>query len=294
MTFPSQALQSATLQSLSDALTLTPGPVGLRCSLHGDFGNGPISAAPEKGFPFGGLLAGLSANALRQGLELTAPLRSLSIQYLAAPAYETPIVFTPRLLRGGRTVAYTSLEVHQGERLTHHAQATYGDDDLAAVRVPGPIIPPPSLDSLDPARTLHGPLAPRFSQHVEYRLETGPHILQGVPGDKAGERLWMRTKDGEPLDEARLCYLMDALYPPAWTAVTTPFRAATVDLRYDIIMDPTPETAPDGWAFFEFSLVDLGGGWTMDDLIVRDGTGRILALGRQRRKLAPSRPPKTA
>ena len=281
-----------TLQRLSDALTLTPGPDGLTCELHGDFSNGPIAAPPEKGFPFGGLLAGLCANALRQGLGLTAPLRSLSIQYLAAPAYDTPVTFSPRLLRGGRSAAFVSLEVHQGERLTHHAQATYGDDDGHAVVVAGPIVAPPPLDSLDPARTLHGPLAPRFSQHVEYRLETGPHILQGVPGDKAGERLWMRTNDGAPLDEARLCYLMDALYPPAWTAVTTPFRAATVDLRYDFITDPTPETAPDGWAFFEFSLVDLGGGWTVDDLIVRDGTGRILALGRQRRKLAPTRPPR--
>lgn len=285
-------LQSPTLQTLADALTLTSSPDGLTCELHGDFSNGPIAAPPEKGFPFGGLLAGLSAVALRQGLELTAPLRSLSIQYLAAPAYETPVVFTPRMLRGGRTVGYAALEVTQGDRLTHHAQATYGDDDVDAVSVSGPVVPPPPLDSLDPARTLSGPLAPRFSQHVEYRLETGPHILQGVPGDRAGERLWMRTNDGAPLDEARLCYLMDALYPPAWTAVTTPFRAATVDLRYDFIVDPTPETAPDGWAFFEFSLVDLGGGWTMDDLIVRDGTGRILALGRQRRKLAPTRPPR--
>jgi acyl-CoA thioesterase len=281
-----------TLHRLAEALTLTPGPDGLTCTLQGDFSNGPLGYPPEKGFPFGGLLAGLSANALRQGLGLTAPLRSLSIQYLSAPAYDTPVVFTPRLLRGGRSATFAALEVHQGDRLTHHAQAIYGDDDVHNLKVAGPVVPPPPLDSIHPDRTLSGPMAPHFSQHVEYRLETGPSLLQGLPGDKAGERLWMRTKDGAPLDEARLCYLMDALYPPAWTAVTTPFRAATVDLRYDFIVDPTPETAPDGWAFFDFSLVDLGDGWTVDDLTVRDASGRILALGRQRRKLAPARPPR--
>lgn len=283
--------QTPALLTLEQALRLSPDDAGrTTCALHGDFSNGPIVEQPEKGFPFGGLLAGLCANALRQGLGLTAPLRSLSIQYLAAPAYETPVTFTPRLLRGGRTAAFAALDVRQGERLTHHAQATYGDDDVNGLTVLGPVVRPPPLDSIDPSRTLSGPMAPRFSQHVEYRLETGPNLLKGLPGDKAGERLWMRTNDGAPLDEARLCYLMDALYPPAWTAVTTPFRAATVDLRYDFIIDPTPETAPDGWAFFDFALVDLGGGWTVDDLTVRDATGRIMALGRQRRKLAPARP----
>ena len=44
-----------TLQRLSDALTLTPGPDGLTCELHGDFSNGRLNAPPETGFPFGGL-----------------------------------------------------------------------------------------------------------------------------------------------------------------------------------------------------------------------------------------------
>jgi acyl-CoA thioesterase len=278
------------LPSLADTLILTPGPEGLTGEISGEFSNGMISAPPEKGFAFGGLLAAMAAVAIRQGLDLTQPLRSLSIQYLAAPAYDAPVVFAPRMLRGGRTVAYTAMDIRQGERLTHHAQATYGGDDVHAPRIPGPVIPPPPIASLDPARTLSGPLAPRFSRYVDYQFVTGPHILQGVPGATAGERLWMRVNDGASLDEARLCYLMDALYPPAWTALSRPARMSTVDLRYDFITDPTPETAPDGWAFFEFSLVDLGGGWTVDDLIVRGADGHVLALGRQRRKLAPARP----
>lgn len=279
-----------TLQTLEDALTLTADAEGvLTAVLTGDFSNGQISAPPEKGFPFGGLLAALSARAMRDGLSLSAPLRSLSVQYLAAAAYEAPVRFEPRLLRGGRTIAYTALEVRQGERLTHHAQATWGADDLSGVSIPALIVPPPPLDSLDPRRTLSGPLAPRFSQHVDYRFETGPSLLQGKPGPEAVERLWMRTKDGAPLDELRLCYLMDALYPPAWLAASSPLRMATVDLRYDILTDPTPETAPDGWAFFEFRMLDLGKGWTVDDLTVWGADGTPLAVGRQRRKASPTR-----
>lgn len=63
-------------QSLDDALRLTPGGDLLKAELTGDFSNGPQAQPPEKGFPFGGLLAALAAGAMREGLGLTAPLRT--------------------------------------------------------------------------------------------------------------------------------------------------------------------------------------------------------------------------
>lgn len=276
-------------QTLEQALTLTPGADGrLSADLHGDFSNGPVSAPPEAGFPFGGLLAALSAGAMRQGLGLTAPLRTLSVQYLAAARYGEPLDFTPRLLRGGRGAAFAQVEACQGDRLTNHATATYGAD-VAGLAMTPLSAPPPPLDSLDPAAQLHGPTVPRFSQHVDYRFNGGPFILTGVEGRPAVERLWMRAGDDRPLDEPGLCYLLDAVYPPAWTAVTRPIRMATVDLCYDILTDPTPETAPDGWAFFEFRMLDFGGGWTVDEATAWGADGTPLALSRQRRKLAPQR-----
>ena len=65
---------------------------------------------------------------------------------------------------------------------------------------------------------------------------------------------------------------------------------ATVDLRYDILADPTPDRCPDGWAFFEFRMLDFGLGWTVDEAIAWAQDGTPLALSRQRRKLAPARP----
>lgn len=54
----------------------------------------------------------------------------------------------------------------------------------------------------------------------------------------------MRMADRRPLDEVGLCYLLDALYPPAWTASSTPAPMTTVDLRIDILTDPTPKPRP--------------------------------------------------
>ena len=261
---------------------------GLSAPVPGHFSNGPAALAPEKGFPFGGLLAALCARSMRQGLSVAAPLRSLSVQYLSAAAFDEQIAFRPRLLRGGRNVVYAAVEAEQAGRLTHHATGTYGLD--AQTPAVSPLhAPPPALGGLDPRATIHGPMAPRFSRHVEYRFDGGPNILGGNAGRAAVERTWMRMADRRPLDEVGLCYLLDALYPPAWTLSKTPAAMTTGDLRIDILTDPTPENAPDGWAFFEFRMLDLGLGWTVDEAAAWGADGTPLALSRQRRKLLPQR-----
>lgn len=277
------------MHSLDRALTLTRDGESLSAPLSGDYSNGPIGAPPEAGFPFGGLLAALCAQAMRQGLDIGAPLRTLSVQYLAAARFGQDLGFAPRLLRGGRSTAFAAVDAGQDGRATHHATALFGPDDADA-----PVItssaPPPPLDSLDPEPQLAGPMAPRFSQHVDYVFDDGPRIMRGRPGDPAVERMWMRLKDGRPLDEAGLCYLLDAIYPPAWTIGPRPAPMTTVDLRYDVLAEPTPASAPGGWAFFEFRMLDLGLGWTVDEAVAWGADGAPLALSRQRRKLLPPRP----
>ncbi len=226
-------------QTLEQALTLTPGgDGGLTADLHGDFSNGVISAAPETGFPFGGLIAALAAAAMAQGLAISAPLRSLSVQYMTPARFGRPLAFAPRLLRGGRSAAFAQVDVRQDDRLTNHATATFGDDVPGTVMAPLTILPP--RQALETGGQLDGPLAPRFSQYVDYRFDGGPHILQATEGRPVIERVWMRLKGGRPLDAIGLCYLMDAIYPPVWTALKRPVGMATVDLRYDILTDPTP------------------------------------------------------
>jgi acyl-CoA thioesterase len=282
-------MTDATLHSLEQALTLTPSRDGaLDAVLHEDFSNAAISQPPTAGFPFGGLLAALCAGAMRQGLELKTPLRTLSVQYLASAAYGEPLTFVPRLLRGGRTVAYTAVEAGQAGRATHLATATWGRDQPGLIISPT-LAPPPPRDSLDPKGTIGGPMSPLFARYVDYLFDGGPNILGGNEGREPVERLWMRIKGGRPLIEADLCYLLDALYPPSWTAFKRPPMMTTIDLRYDLFEAVTLETAPDGWLFFEFRVLMLDNGWTVDDATAWTADGRPLAASRQRRKLVADR-----
>ena len=277
------------LVSLDDVLTFGATEDGaLSTVVPGCFSNGPAALPPEKGFPFGGLLASLCALAMRRGLGLETPLRTLSVQYLAAAVFDAPLAFRPRLLRGGRNVLYAAAEADQDGRLTHHATGLYGRDGQTPPVSPLHR-PPPSLDSLDPAATIGGPMAPHFAQHVEYRFDGGPNILGGNAGRPAVERTWIRMSNGRPLDETTLCYLLDALYPPAWTLSPTPVAMTTVDFRIDVLADPTPQNAPDGWAFVEVSMLDLGLGGTVDEATAWGVDGTPLAVARQRRRLLPQR-----
>ena len=277
-----------TRQTLAEALTLTDtGAGGWTARLDGGFSNGPQSMPQERGAPFGGLMAALAAGAMRQGLGIETPLQTLTIQYLAAARFEDA-VFTPTLNRGGRNVAYASVSGGQGDRVAVQALGTYGRDVAGPVLKPMSASPRP-VDELE-ATPLDTSFGPWFTRHIDHRFVAGPKLYGENAGSMPELGCWMRTIDAAPLDEARLLFLLDGLYPTYFTAFPAPPTiSASVDLRADLLAALTPDTSPEGWAYFHFTSRDVGGGWAVEDGEAYAPDGRPLALVRQRRKLMPSR-----
>ncbi|MDP1914267.1 thioesterase family protein [Brevundimonas sp.] len=279
-----------TQQTLAEALALTDdGAGGLTARLDGGFSNAPQSAPQERGAPFGGLMAALAAGAMRQRLGIEAPLQSLTIQYLAAARFED-VVFTPTMTRGGRNLAYASVIGGQGDRTAIQALGTYGRDVDGPVLTPLTASPRP-VNELEPT-PLDTSFGPWFARHIEHRFVAGSKLFGENAGKTPDLGCWMRTIDAAPLDETRLLFLLDGLYPTYFTAFPAPpIISASVDLRVDLLTAITPETAPDGWAYFHFTSRDVGGGWAVEDGVAWAPDGRPLALVRQRRKLMPMRTP---
>lgn len=277
-------------QTLAEALTLTnDGESGLTARLSGGFSNAPRSAPQERGAPFGGLMAALAAGAMRQGLGIETPLQTLTIQYLAAARFET-ITFRPVMNRGGRNVAYAAVSAGQGDRLAIQALGTYGRDVNGPVLTPLIAHPRPVRDlDLTPLDPTFGPW---FTRHIEHRFVDGPRLFGQNAGRTPELGCWMRTIDGAALDEARLLFLLDGLYPTYFTALPAPpVISASVDLRADLLTAITPDVSPEGWAYFHFTSRDVGGGWAVEDGVAHAPDGRPIALVRQRRKLVPTRGP---
>ncbi|WP_292051176.1 MULTISPECIES: thioesterase family protein [unclassified Brevundimonas] len=270
---------------MADAMTMQAEGANRRLLVRPEFSNAPNSFPPEKGFPFGGLLAAVCAKTMKEGLEIDAPLQSLTVQYLAAARFGEEVLLEPRLMRQGRQITYATLTAAQGERLTHCASATFGIDGECETPLHDRNRVPDDVHTLSESEHMSGPFAPRFASQIEYRFERGPNIFGGNKDRARREGAWMRFRDGQPLDVYRLCYLMDALYPPASTAFERPVLMTTVDLRYDFITPPSAMTAPDGWAYVEFDMIDFDRDWTVDDVNVWGVDGTLLSVGRQRRRV---------
>lgn len=275
-------------QTLAEALTLSDdGKGGLTARLDGSFSNAPQSAPQARGAPFGGLMAALAAGAMRQGLGIETPLQTLTIQYLAAARFEDA-TFTPMMNRGGRNVAYASVSGGQDDRLAVQALGTYGRDVAGPVLTPLTASPRP-VEELEPT-PLDPTFGPWFTRHIDHRFVAGPKLFGENAGRSPELGCWMRTVDAAPLDEARLLFLLDGLYPTYFTAFPAPpIISASVDLRADLLTELTPDTSPEGWAYFHFKSRDVGSGWAVEDGVAWAPDGQPLALVRQRRKLMPSR-----
>lgn len=278
-----------TRQTLAEAMALMPSGDGtLTAHLTRDFSNAALAMDPDRGAPFGGLMAALAARAAREGLGIVPPLQTLTVQYLAAARFEA-CGFTPTLLRGGRSVAYARVDAGQADRPALSALATFGKVSPSPCVKPlaAPMTPFADLDDtpVDPT------LAPWFTRYIEHRFDGGPRLAGGNDVSDPTLRLWMRTTDHKPLDELDLCFLLDGIFPAYMTVLGgPPVLSASVDLRYDFIEPLTPETSPEGWAVFQFTVRDVGGGWALDDGVAFSPSGAPVALARQRRKLAPTRP----
>lgn len=276
-------------QTLDEALTLTDdGQGGLLAPMTGSFSNAPTMAPPERGSPFGGLMAALAAKAARETLGITTPLRTVATQFHIGAKFE-PMTITSELLRGGRSASYASVRAGQGDRLAMSGLITFGAPGEGPELRAASITPPPLAET--PLTPMDPQFGPHFIKHVEHRFVGGIQLFGRNETDRMG--VWMRTVDGKPLDEARLAFLLDATFPVYWTMLPAPPAiSATADLRYDFF-GPVPEdAAPDGWTYFEFVSRDSHGGWTVEDATAWAQDGRPLAVGRQLRKVLATRPPK--
>jgi acyl-CoA thioesterase len=255
---------------------------GLTAVVPESLSNAPRVMAPARGAPFGGLMAALAVKAAREGLGINSPLRTLTVQYLYGARFGDPVRFTAESLRGGRSTHFAEVRAGQGARTAVVAGLTFGADG------PGPRLRP--IETVTPTRALEAiesvdldeDFAPHFTRWVEYRFAQD---FKGFGNhDEAVVKVWLRLKDGKPLDDLRLAFLLDAIFPN-YMLVTGLGMSTTVDLRYDLFHTLTPATSPHGWAYFEFRSHDVSDGWALEDGIALAPDGTPMAAARQLRKM---------
>ena len=161
---------------------------------------------------FGGVSAGLLADAVSSDVDATYRLRYLKVGFLKPLAPEQPFCIDVDTVSSGRTVIVRTATLRQGDVVCVSAQANL----IARIDSNVVIEPfaPPSLRPPGAEGTLHmrGPLFPTFTQHIDFHATTSGLPFHG--GDDPTLGGWMRFETPpERLTNAHLVCLID-VWPP--------------------------------------------------------------------------------
>jgi acyl-CoA thioesterase len=231
----------------------------------------------------GGHLAALSLTAMRtrlvERLGHDRPARALTTHFLA-PVDDRPLTLHAAVEHIGRAVAVSSLRAEQGGELVLLGSATFGAPRSGPGHDGSPAPGVPDPDDC-PSLALPRQLA-AFARHLQIRPATPARPLAG--GEHAELVAWMRFRDGRPLDAEAATVLTDALPPALFARWTTPrpLPSAELTVHYGTALDQAPAH---GWALVRIRAEHAGSGWAIDDAAIWSEDGRLLALGRQARRV---------
>lgn len=256
-------------------IALTGGPRGARVA--------DLPAALQGfGGLHGGYLAALALRAMSDALAMPDrdPL-SLTLTLLA-PAAAGRVEAVAGVERTGRTIAGTTVRLHQNGGTAAIGMATFGErrDGPARLDRRMPRVPPPeACEPLDGE-----PVPDTAGLSIEHRPAAAPLPLSGA--DEARIAVWMRLAEDRPVDALSALVLADGAVPALYAALTEFVPIPTVDLAVQFADLDAASRSP--WMLGVFDHLRAADGYTVEDAELWTPDGALVLSGRQlRRVLAP-------
>ncbi len=227
---------------------------------------------------FGGLIIAAMVRSL-DGVAADRPLRSLTAEIIA-PVQPGLAQVVVEVLREGNAVTTATARLVQGKDVMAHVVAVLGrkrELNLSTPVTGGLVAPtPPRWQEVEVA-PVEAPIAPVFTQHLEFR-PTGAFPFSGSSSKEVTG--WVRFKaPGARRDAAMLAGLVDAHWPVAQLSQTglrpmstvaftfQPFQVEGADLESPFFHRATLQAADEGYCVENREL------WSAD--------GKLLALNQQ-------------
>jgi acyl-CoA thioesterase len=233
------------------------------------------------GAPNGGFLAALATRAMTETVAAGQPPRSLTLQYLRAPA-AGEVEVSAEVQYAGRSTTFLSLRIEQGGdsiALGLGCCAAWRDGQPEWDDTQMPPAPPPEQCEPVPPRP---PGVLPFIENYEMRPALGPPMgTRATPSQPAYTATWIRTAAPRGLDSVLVAALADAWLPAAHLRMPEPAFVPTLDLTIHWRAPLDPGAAEHPWVLGSFmTRLGAGGFWEEDgELWSADGT--LLAHSRQ-------------
>lgn len=231
--------------------------------------------------PNGGYLLAIAAAAMRAATPAHPDPLSLTAHYLKPGLPDADCTVEVTVPRAGRSLSTVraTLAQHDGTRLELlGAMGDLGDasdsGDAADARLepPPPAMPPPQ-DCVPRSPGEQGVALPILDR-LEVRLH--PDEARAGSAGRAQVSGWIRSRDGREPDLLAALMFTDAFPPAVFGLLGTVGWVPTVELTVQLRRRPAP-----GWMLAQFRTVDLVDGRLIEDGLLWDARGRLVAQSRQ-------------
>jgi hypothetical protein len=224
---------------------------------------------------FGGMVLAILARAAETQVEPARVLRALNGE-LVGPARPGEAEILLETLREGSGVTAVAARMIQQGACVAFAVCSFGKDRGTYARR---ATPPPMPDWRAMAVTSIGPpVAPVFTQHVEYRVEGALPFTGGGGVETSG---WTRLRaPGRARDAAFAIAMIDTWWPAFLAAEPAPRPAATLTFAFERLAG-LDGLDPDAPLFYRGRVLGGADGFAVEARELWGEDGRLVALNQQ-------------
>ncbi len=231
---------------------------------------------------FGGLSAALAYEKIRQNIDASRPLRSLSVNFSGQALADVPFTITEQVLSNGKSISQVNGQVQQNDRIVTQICACFGTGRKSDIEVPSPKAELPLLGSHPRFNYMKG-LTPEFVQHFEFEYCKGQLPFSNSPLNELSG--WVQFKNsGDDFTESHLIALIDAWPPTVLQKLKTIAPCATVSWNIEMLQPLSMLEQPlsgDSWIYYEAVIKQAHQGYAHTEAKIYAQDGTLLALSRQ-------------
>jgi acyl-CoA thioesterase len=230
--------------------------------------------------PNGGYLLAVASAAMRAALPAQPDALSVTAHYLKPGVPEADCAVDVAVLRTGRSLSTVRATLTQddGPRLEllaamgRLADADAEEPANATLEPAPPAMPPP--DACTPRSPGEQGVALPILDRLDVRLH--PDEARAGAAGRAQVSGWIRFRDGREPDALATLLFADAFAPAVFGLLGAVGWVPTVELTVQVRRRPAP-----GWMLAQFRTVDLADGRLIEDGLLWDARGRLVAQSRQ-------------
>ncbi|RRV05163.1 thioesterase family protein [Pseudomonas sp. v388] len=230
---------------------------------------------------FGGLMAALQFEAMRQRVPADRPVRSLAITFVGPAELDVPISFEVDVLREGKAVSQVLGRAMQKGQVMMLMQGSFGAARESVVTVAAGAAP--QLRPVEDCQELPfiSGVMPAYLRFMEMRWALGGLPFSHTPSPAIGGYARLRDQQlAEPMNEAHILALVDT-WPPAllpYLSKPTPASSLTWTIEF---VQPQPALTTQDWCTYHAVIEHARDGYGHTAATLWTPGGELVAISRQ-------------